>query len=309
MFRKIGVFMLAMFLFSGCANAAGYDGRADDGDLKAYIEELCAEYGIPETLVFAVIEKESSWNADAVNYNETCFGLMQINVINFAWLEEDLGLDDPKDPYQNVKAGIYMLSGYLEKYIDYHMALMCYNCGETGARQLWQEGSFTNAYSRWVINRMNDLEWEALDAARERLALQAMEGGEESLPEANASDDDDGEWEDSWDFTYAEPFPDAADVLTDMPQKADAEEADRSLVFYAEDTVAKNVWHTSVRPHFPHARYCRAALVRPDGAVYRGGAPVSTGVYYCAGLAACGFRAGNRWCPLYCTEYGHLIVL
>ena len=48
--------------------------------------------------MFAVIEKESSWNADAVNYNDTCFGLMQISVVNFAWLEEELGLDDPKDP-------------------------------------------------------------------------------------------------------------------------------------------------------------------------------------------------------------------
>ena len=81
MLRKIGVFVLALLLFSGCANAAGYDGRAEDEELKGYIRELCEAYGIPETLVFAVIEKESSWNADAVNYNDTCFGLMQISVV------------------------------------------------------------------------------------------------------------------------------------------------------------------------------------------------------------------------------------
>lgn len=201
MFRKVGIFILAFLFFSGCASVAGYDGRADDEALKTYIRELCATYQIPEMLVFAVIEKESSWNANAVNYNETCFGLMQINTINFAWLQEELGLDNPKDPYQNVQAGIYMLSSYIEKYIDYHMALMCYNCGESGARQLWEEGIFTNDYSCWVMDRMHDLEWEALDAARDALYLQrqmasvspvgsVIKAGDTTLPPAGAAQDE-----------------------------------------------------------------------------------------------------------------------
>lgn len=258
MLRKIGVFVLALLLFSGCANAAGYDGRAEDEELKDYIRELCETYEIPETLVFAVIEKESSWNADAVNYNETCFGLMQISVVNFAWLEEELGLDDPKDPYQNVQAGIYMLSGYLEKYIDYHMALMCYNCGENGARQLWQEGIFTNTYSRWVIDRMNDLEWEALDTARDALAARYQEALESDLtytgiPDMEEQEDSaannpvlvspeglqanaalDGERV----FDFGEPFPDAATSLTGPLSDGDDPAAH---VFYAEDAVSKNV--------------------------------------------------------------------
>ena len=181
MFQKIVMALLALLLFSGGACAAGYGEQTENGEIKAYIRELCEEYGVSEYLVFAVIEKESSWNADAVNYNETCFGLMQISVVNFSWLKEELGLDDLKKPYQNVQAGIYMLSGYLEKYLDYHMALMCYNCGEAGARKLWEEGTFTNAYSRWVIDRMHDLEWEALEAARDRLNPQNSESEDETL--------------------------------------------------------------------------------------------------------------------------------
>jgi len=92
---------------------------------------------------------------------------MQINEVNFPWLEKTLGLDNPKDPYQNVTAGIYMLSQYLEKYLDYHMALMCYNCGEGGAKRRWQNGIYTTTYSEWVVERMHELEWEALEAARE----------------------------------------------------------------------------------------------------------------------------------------------
>lgn len=269
MLRKIGVFVLALLLFSGCANAAGYDGRAEDEELKGYIRELCEAYGIPETLVFAVIEKESSWNADAVNYNNTCFGLMQISVVNFAWLEEELGLDDPKDPYQNVQAGIHMLSGYLEKYIDYHMALMCYNCGESGARQLWQEGTFTNTYSRWVIDRMNDLEWEALDAARDALAAQYQDAQESDLSHSdtpdleqqaeNAADtfplsDPDGMQVDpALDgeriLDFGEPFPEAAVGLTGTSPVGDDPAAH---IFYAEDAVSKNVGYAGAPGQAAH---------------------------------------------------------
>ena len=220
MFRKISAFLLLLMLFSGCATVSGYDGRAGDEELKTYIRELCTEYGVPETMVFAVIEKESSWNADAVNYNETCFGLMQISVVNFAWLKEELGLDDLKQPYQNVQAGIYMLSGYLEKYLDYHMALMCYNCGEGGARQLWKKGYYSSAYSRWVVNRMDELEWEALDAAREQ-----QETAEETMsvpdvrPETQATT--------------------AEDTLADRAEETVS--CRDELVLYAEDIVLKSV--------------------------------------------------------------------
>ena len=286
MFRKIGVFILALLLFSGCANAAGYDDRAEDEKLRGHIRELCETYGIPETLVYAVIEKESSWNADAVNYNETCFGLMQINVINFTWLEEELGLDNPKEPYQNVEAGIYMLSGYIEKYIDYHMALMCYNCGENGARQLWQEGIFTNAYSRWVIDRMNDLEWEALDAARDALFAQCQEA--QTVPEIHSLEKEQTETAAENLTTavadeapaenmngervlgFGEPFPDTAAALVGEFLTGTAPAAH---IFYAEDAVSKNIGYTGAvgetglyaaqpGPRYTEAVWCGAALCR-----------------------------------------------
>lgn len=273
MFRKIGVFILALLLLSGCANAAGYDDCAEDGELKDYIRELCAAYGVPETMVFAVIEKESSWNAEAVNYNETCFGLMQIHVINFPWLEDELGLDNPKEPYQNVQAGIYMLSGYIEKYIDYHMALMCYNCGEAGARQLWQEGSFTNAYSRWVVERMDELEWEALDAARDALAAQYQETqitvseegvfSIEDVATSAVSGMDSIELNTAAEqaLDFEEPFPDATTALS-------PDGAMTAHTFYAEDAISKNVGYVGTAgicaaqpvPRYGMAVWCKALL-------------------------------------------------
>lgn len=245
MFRKIGIFLLALLFFSGCTSVAGYDGCEDDELLKAYIRELCETYQIPEMLVFAVIEKESSWNADAVNYNETCFGLMQINTINFAWLEEELGLDNPKDPYQNVHAGIYMLSGYVEKYIDYHMALMCYNCGEAGARELWKDGIFTNAYSRWVIDRMHDLEWEALDAARDALFLQRQaenmtQMAEGETPVVSIEDM-------TLDGSLEEQIAPADEGILPAETVTGPEEADSLFILYAEDIVSVSVRDSEYR--------------------------------------------------------------
>ena len=168
MFRKILVSMIAVslgisILFSP---AYAYDYRKDDAELFQYIQGLCEEYKLPLALILAVIEKESSWNAEAVNYNKTCFGLMQIHKINAGWLYEDHGITDLKDPYQNVLAGIIMLSEYWEDYdADPHLALMCYNCGKTGARNLWKKGYYSSVYSRWVVGRMDKIETELAEGA------------------------------------------------------------------------------------------------------------------------------------------------
>ena len=155
-----------------CGNTAyAYDDRREDEALRQSIAALCEESGVPVLLAYAVIDRESSWNADAVNADGSCYGLMQIHEVNFESLRRELGLSDLTDPYQNVQAGIYLLSDYISRYLDYHMALMCYNCGEAGARKLWARGQYESDYSRWVMDRMHDLEWEALAAAREKCRL------------------------------------------------------------------------------------------------------------------------------------------
>ena len=58
---------------------------------------------------------------------------MQINSINKSWLLQEIGVTDLADPLQNLHSGIYMLGDLYGKYGDWHKALVCYNCGETGA--------------------------------------------------------------------------------------------------------------------------------------------------------------------------------
>lgn len=151
--------VFALLLFFLTAFGAGYDYRGDDAELVEYINALCEDHGLAPELIYAVIERESSWQADALNAAGNCIGLMQISTVNLGWLSESLGVEDLYDPFQNVLAGISMLASYVETYGDYHMALMCYNCGCGGAQKLFDQGIYSSAYSRWIVERM-----EALDA-------------------------------------------------------------------------------------------------------------------------------------------------
>ncbi len=154
--RKILAFFLALVLLTGAPHARA--ARADeDRQLLAFIEALCYVNEIPPKLVCAVIEMESSWNAAAVNPGGSCLGLMQISRIHTAHLRQTLGIEDLFDPYQNVMAGITMIADYVHRYGDYHMALMCYNCGEAGARARFAQGIYSTPYSRWIVRRMAEL--------------------------------------------------------------------------------------------------------------------------------------------------------
>ena len=172
--RKTAALLLLLCLTAALPRAACAD-LEGDAELREHIRSLCETYQVPEALALAVIQQESGWDGAAVNYDGTCFGLMQIHQVNFPALRDKLGLTDLLDPRQNAEAGICMLSEYLEKYLDYQMALMCYNCGETAARRLWEQGCYSTAYSRSVLAAMERLEWEALQEARDRRYLQTRE--------------------------------------------------------------------------------------------------------------------------------------
>ena len=127
-------------------------------ELQEFIQERCEEYSLPCSLVYAVIERESSYRADVVSKTSD-YGLMQINAINHETLSETLGLTDFLDPEQNVTAGIYMLGNYWEKYGgNARKALMAYNLGETGAKRRWNNGEYTTSYAESILEIQNRIE-------------------------------------------------------------------------------------------------------------------------------------------------------
>lgn len=122
-----------------------------DVEFQIYLHDLCEEYKVPYTLAVAVIEQESHYTADAVSPTND-YGLMQINKMCHEWLMNDLNITDFLDPYQNVKAGVYILSIYYATYKYDSGTLMAYNMGQYGAEKLFAQGIYNTWYSDSVIN-------------------------------------------------------------------------------------------------------------------------------------------------------------
>lgn len=119
-----------------------------DHELQDVAQAACEEYGVLPDILFAVMDVESGYQLDA--QNGECYGLMQIHSINLPWLQEQIGTTDLSDPAQNIKAGAYILGGYLERY-SLTDSLMAYNLGEGGAKAQWAQGIHETAYTRKVL--------------------------------------------------------------------------------------------------------------------------------------------------------------
>lgn len=120
--------------------------------LQRHIYNVCKEYDIVDhyELVLKLIKQESNYVPDVISNGN--YGLMQINHIHLDWIASALGYSDMLDPYQNVVAGICILSGCLKDYEDPHMALMVYNKGRAGAKNLWNNNIYTTNYTISIIS-------------------------------------------------------------------------------------------------------------------------------------------------------------
>jgi len=125
-------------------------------ELQNYTQDICEEYGVDYPLVLAIMQKESAFRPDVISATND-YGIMQINQGNHAWLSGILGIDDWLDPRQCILAGVYVLSQF-SQYEDPHQILMSYNCGPNGAKNLWADGIYSTAYSRAVVEILNELE-------------------------------------------------------------------------------------------------------------------------------------------------------
>lgn len=123
-----------------------------DKELQEFVWILSYAYNVDFPLVMAVINQESSFRTDVVSDSDD-FGLMQINKINHQWLNETLKVSDFLNPYQNVRAGIFILGKLLQKYEEPSKALMAYNLGETGAKTFWDNGIFETNYTKAILTK------------------------------------------------------------------------------------------------------------------------------------------------------------
>ena len=110
---------------------------------------LCTGYNLDFTLVMALIQNESSFDPSVVSATHD---YMQINEMNHQWLTDTLGVTDFTDPYQNIRAGVFVLRKLYERYQDTNMVLMAYNMGEDAAARLWEKGIYSTDYTEKILN-------------------------------------------------------------------------------------------------------------------------------------------------------------
>lgn len=119
-------------------------------DLQEFSFYLSSACDMDFTFIMALMKQESDFQSNIVSATND-YGLMQINEINHTYLKEQLGISDFLDPYENIKAGMFILRKLFEKYETPEKVLMAYNMGETGASQLWEQGIFETNYTKNVL--------------------------------------------------------------------------------------------------------------------------------------------------------------
>lgn len=106
-----------------------------NSSLGEWIIEYSGSKDIDPFLIFAIAERESGLNPNAVGDNGASIGLMQIQP---RWSRERmkrLGVADLREPKGCVKVAIDILMEYKEKDSDLYFVLMAYNGGVAYAKR------------------------------------------------------------------------------------------------------------------------------------------------------------------------------
>jgi soluble lytic murein transglycosylase-like protein len=109
----------------GFTTTKGVGPRAAQYD--ALIEHHATAQGVNPHLVRAVIQQESAFNPRALSH-KGAMGLMQLMPATAA----ELGVADPYNPGENIRAGVTYLKGLLVRFAEnIELALAAYNAGPT----------------------------------------------------------------------------------------------------------------------------------------------------------------------------------
>ncbi len=96
------------------------------------VKKASLEFGVPESMIYAVIKTESNFECDAVS-NVGAIGLMQLLPETYSWVAMRLGeKSEPgkiSDPTFNIRYGTYYLSFLLERLENDETVYAAYNAG------------------------------------------------------------------------------------------------------------------------------------------------------------------------------------
>lgn len=119
-------------------------------DLKKYTEQVCDEYNVDYSLALGVIYNESRFKSGLthLNTNGTIdYGLMQINEVNFKYLNKTLGITSMNqllDDRVGIKCGIHLLAYHKDATGNDSAALLRYQVGEGTYKKYIKRCKYTN---------------------------------------------------------------------------------------------------------------------------------------------------------------------
>lgn len=107
-----------------------YNNKREYSDI---IENKSDEYNVPQSVIYAVIQQESRFDASAES-RVGARGLMQIMEITSDWIDKKRNLDskswnDMFDPEKNIDYGVWLLKYLFDLYGDWDTVYAAYNAG------------------------------------------------------------------------------------------------------------------------------------------------------------------------------------
>lgn len=125
---------------------------SDSDAQKIYnsVMKYTKSYGVEPTLVFAIMEQESTFKPNTVY--QGAYGLMQIYHTTFSYL--GVTRANVMDIDTNIGAGVREISGNIKMFGNYTTALSAYNWGSGNVKR----GTYNTKYANSVLNRKSKIE-------------------------------------------------------------------------------------------------------------------------------------------------------
>lgn len=130
-----------------------------DAELQIWVFDYCKDKKLNPYLIFAMCERESQYNANAVGDSGRSLGIMQIQPKWHGWRMDKLGCTDLLDARQNMMVGIDILIDLYNKCNDTAWVLMAYNGGEAYANRNYKAGNISE-YASYIMTRTEEMESE-----------------------------------------------------------------------------------------------------------------------------------------------------
>lgn len=152
----LGLLLVALILFAGVMmnkSTKFLEHWAYPTDYSEIVEQKSEEYGVPPSVIYAIIRTESGFDANAESY-VGARGLMQLTKEAYEWIDYYRGAtgaswDDMYDPEYNIDYGVWLLSYHYGLFGEWETVYVAYNAGH-------------NAVKKWLENPEYSLDGKTL---------------------------------------------------------------------------------------------------------------------------------------------------